>query len=252
MALREGLTAAIINPKDEKMRETISAYRTLFGLKTKVLGQKAEESKDPLYKCILTGDKDNVVGCVEKYLNEGKDPLEINQKILIPALEEVGVRFEKREYFLPQLLLSAEAMQKAMERLEKAFPNGSKKEGASVVMATVKGDLHDIGKNIVAAVLKNYGFNVIDLGRDVPVEKIIEAVKKEDAAIVGLSALMTTTMGQMEVVINELKKKGIDVPTIIGGAVVTDNYAKKIGAAGYAKDAVSAVKEIKRILKGEI
>ncbi len=176
------------------------------------------------------------------------DPLEINQKILIPALNEVGRRFEKREYFLPQLLLSAEAMQKAVARLEKALPKGAKREGASILLATVKGDLHDIGKNIVCSVLKNYGYNVIDLGKDVSCEKIVETAEKKRIDIIGLSSLMTTTMGQMEVVINELKKRGINIPTILGGAVISKSYADKIGAAGYARDAIAAVNEVKKIL----
>lgn len=248
MAVREGLTCAIVNPKDLRIQETISAYNLLFG--KKVLEIKIEEQIDPLYRCILTGDKDNIVSYIEKYLAEGKDPFEINNNILIPALNEVGRRFEKKEYFLPQLLLSAEAMQRAIERLEKAFPKGTKKRGAAILMATVKGDLHDIGKNIVCSVLKNYGYNVIDLGKDVSHEKIIDTVKNKRVDIIGLSALMTTTMGQMEIVINELKKRGIDIPTIVGGAVVTSSYAKKIGAAGYAKDAISAVNEVRRILGG--
>lgn len=249
MAVREGLTSAIINPKDLKIQETVSAYKSLFGKKVYVVKKEEKTVEDPLYRCILTGDKDNVLGYIEKYLDQGKDPLEINNNILISALTEVGKKFESGEYFLPQLLLSAEAMQKAVARLEAAFPKDKKTERASVLMATVKGDLHDIGKNIVCSVLKNFGFNVIDLGKDVPCEKIIETVKTKKVDMIGLSSLMTTTMGQMEVVINELKKRGIDIPMIIGGAVVTSNYAKKIGAAGYAKDAIGAVNEVKRILK---
>lgn len=248
MAVKEGLTSAIMNPKDAKMQETISSYRVLFGSHGLHGLPKIGADLDPLYKCILTGDKDNIVEQVEKYLAQGKDPVEINEKILIPSLTEVGKRFEKREYFLPQLLLSAEAMQRAVARLEKAFPKGAKKEGASILMATVKGDMHDIGKNIVCSVLKNYGYNVLDLGKDVSHEEIIKTVKAKKVDVVGLSALMTTTMGQMEVVINELKKRGINIPTIIGGAVVTSNYAKQIGAAGYAKDAIGAVNEVKRVL----
>jgi 5-methyltetrahydrofolate--homocysteine methyltransferase len=249
IAVREGLTSAIINPKDLKIQETISAYKALFGKKIYTVKSESNIPKDPLYECILTGDKDNVEDCLEKYLQKNKNPLEINDRILIPALTEVGRRFEAREYFLPQLLLSAETMQKAVTKLEKAFPLQNKKEGASILMATVKGDLHDIGKNIVCSVLKNFGYNVIDLGKDVSHEKIIETASNTKIDIIGLSALMTTTMGQMEIVINELKKKGINIPTVIGGAVVTSNYMKRIGAAGYAKDAIGAVNEIKRILK---
>jgi 5-methyltetrahydrofolate--homocysteine methyltransferase len=251
LALREGLTAAIINPKDIKMQEVIAAYKALFGGHKIVQGVENKlipENNDPLYTCILTGDKGNVLDCLENYIKQNKDPFLINDKILIPALTEVGRRFEKGEYFLPQLLLSAEAMQRAVNRLEQLLPETNKKEGANVLMATVKGDLHDIGKNIVSSVLKNFGFNVVDLGKDVSFEKIIETIENRKIDVVGLSALMTTTMGQMEIVINEIKKRGISIPTVIGGAVVTSNYAKKIGASGYAKDAIGAVNEIKRIL----
>lgn len=253
MAVREGLTAAIVNPKDIKIQETVSAYRTLFGkCRLTQIGTQINADLDPLYKCILSGDRDNIVACLEGYLKKGRDPFEINQKILIPALEEVGSRFEKSEYFLPQLLLSAEAMQRAAGRLEKEFPEGKRKAGASILMCTVEGDVHDIGKNIVCSVLKNYGYDVIDLGRNVSHEKIIEAAGNKKVDIIGLSALMTTTMGQMKVVIDELNKRGIHIPTIVGGAVVTNSYAKQIGAAGYARDAISTVKEVKRVLLSAI
>jgi len=253
MAVREGLTSAILNPKDVKIQETVSAYNSLFGKHGSIYikesaSMQVKKDHDPLYNCILTGDKDNVEDCLDKSLKQYGDPLEINDKILIPALTEVGKRFESKEYFLPQLLLSAEAMQKAVAKLEKAFPSQNKKNTANILMATVKGDLHDIGKNIVCSVLKNFGYNVIDLGKDVSHEKIIDTVKNKKVDIIGLSALMTTTMGQMEVVIKQLKERGINIPTLIGGAVVTSNYMKQIGAAGYAKDAIGAVNEIKRIL----
>lgn len=249
MAVKNGLTSAIVNPMGIELRKNKDAQRLLFGKRSLVKKKEEGGAEEILYRCILRGDRDNVVDYLERYLKQNKNPLEINEKILIPALTEVGRRFEKREYFLPQLLLSAEAMQRAVARLEKAFPKGTKKEGASILMATVKGDMHDIGKNIVCSVLKNYGYNVIDLGKDISHERIIEEVNNKKVDVIGLSALMTTTMGQMEVVINELNKKGINIPTIIGGAVVTSSYAKQIGAAGYAKDAIAAVNEVKKILK---
>lgn len=252
MAVKKGLTVAIVNPMGLKIKETVGANKMLLG--NEPLLPEAEEKvkgslDEMLYKCILIGDKENITGHINESLKKGKDPFEINHKILIPALEEVGRRFERREYFLPQLLLSAEAMQAAVERLEKAFPEEYKKGRARVLMATVKGDLHDIGKNIVCSVLKNYGYAVVDLGKNVTSSRIIKAAKQKRVDVIGLSALMTTTMGQMEVVINEIKRHGLDIPTIIGGAVISSNYAKKIGAAGYARDAVTAVKEVKRILK---
>lgn len=251
MAVKSGLTTAIVNPMDLEIKENISAHKMLLG--KEILPTKAKEKvfgnlDDILYKSIITGDKDNIVDYIEESLKKGKDPFEINQKVLIPALEEVGKRFDRKEYFLPQLLLSAEAMQKAVVRLEKAFPKGYRKGQAKVLMATVKGDLHDIGKNIVCSILKNYGYKIVDLGKNVSTNRIVKAAKEKRVDIIGLSALMTTTMGQMELVIDELKKHDLDIPTIIGGAVVTSGYAKKIGAAGYAKDAVNAVNEVKRIL----
>ena len=242
-----GLNAAIINPKNARLKETIVAYNLLFGLEVPEV-KIDEQEQGPLYNCILKGDKDNIGDKIDEYLQAGEDPFKLNQKILIPALEEVGRRFERKEYFLPQLLLAAESMQVAVKKIETLFPAKKRKKGARILMATVEGDLHDIGKNIVCVVLKNFGYDVIDLGRSVPCEKIVKAVRSNKADMIGLSSLMTTTMGQMETVINELKKRGIDIPTIIGGAVVSSGYADKIGADAYAGDAVTAVKKIKKIL----
>ena len=249
LASHKGLSAAIINPQNIRVKETIRAYNLLFGVEPAAAKAEKDDRSDPLFNCILTGDKDNIGDLIDEYLLAGRNPLDINQKILIPALEEVGRRFDAREYFLPQLLLAAESMQAAVKKLARAFPRHNVKKGARILMATVEGDLHDIGKNIVCVVLRNYGYDVVDLGKNVSCEKIVKAAEGNKADIIGLSSLMTTTMGQMELVINELKKRGINIPTIVGGAVVSSSYAGKIGADEYAVDAVTAVKKIKKILQ---
>ncbi len=256
MALRAGLTAAIVNPLDPKLQETVLAWAALTAkgfvlpqMKTDIKIPRVfeHENKQRLYECILSGDKDNVVGFLNRCLQAGEQGLKINQQILIPALEEVGRRYEKKEYFLPQLLLAAEAMQKAVAILEKTLSPEEREGRARILLATVKGDLHDIGKNIVAAVLRNYGYQVIDLGKDVSAGRIVAAAKEKQADIIGLSSLMTTTMGQMEVVLKELRKRSLKIPVLIGGAVVSESYAKRIGAI-YAKDAVTTVAAVKKTL----
>lgn len=251
MAMKKGLTAAIINPADVKISKRVGKTNELLSrasgiVDIPVLYSKKEEQQ--LYESILKGNKENIVDYLKKCLFSGKDALQINQEILIPALEKVGELYDKKKYFLPQLLLAAEAMQKAVAVLQKHLPKGYKKGQQKILMATVKGDLHDIGKNIVASVLQNYGYDVIDLGKDVSVKKIVDTAKKEKVAVVGLSSLMTTTMGQMELVIKELKRRSLKIPTIVGGAVVSESYAKKINAAAYAKDAICAVNAVKRVL----
>jgi len=259
LAVRNGLTAAIINPRTVNIKINKEAKNILLGKKLpyiilqKKQRDKIKEKKDvnineAIYQSILTGDKDNISEYVEEAINQKQDPYIISKSILIPALEEVGKKFEKKEYFLPQLLLAAESMQSAIKILDKHLPKGNKKDEGKVLIATVKGDLHDIGKNIVISVFKNYGYSVIDLGKDVSSDLIIETAVAEKVDIIGLSSLMTTTMGQMELVIRKLKETGFDIPTLIGGAVVTSGFAKKIGAAGYANDAIGAVSELKRIL----
>ncbi|MDE5598601.1 MAG: cobalamin-dependent protein, partial [Lachnospiraceae bacterium] len=169
--------------------------------------------------------------------------------VLLPGINEVGELFDKGKYFLPQLIASAEAMKASIEYLEPLLmKENNDKEMPVVVIATVEGDIHDIGKNLVTLMLKNYGFKVIDLGKDVPKEKIIEAAVKYNAKVIALSALMTTTMQQMKHVINYAKEKNVDAKVIIGGAVITQEYADEIGADGYSKDAADAVKLTQRIL----
>ena len=173
--------------------------------------------------------------------------LEING-ILVKALDEVGRRFDCKEYFLPNVLLSAGAMKNAFERLKKELRKEGGKEKGRILFATVENDVHDIGKNIVIALLESHNYEVIDLGRSVPAKKIADEAIKNKPDVICLSALMTTTVREMENVIKELRQRGINIPVIIGGAVVTDDYASQIKAA-YGKDALSAIKKINELIK---
>jgi 5-methyltetrahydrofolate--homocysteine methyltransferase len=167
---------------------------------------------------------------------------------LIPALEEVGRRFEAREFFLPHVIMAAETMQAAFKRLKQELKKGDSGSNGKIIFATVEGDFHDIGKNIVIAVMENYGYEIIDLGRNVKSSKIIEVALQEKADIIGLSALMTTTMIKMDEVIGKLRAQKSSIKTMVGGAVLNQKYAEKIGADAYAKDAVEAVRIVKQLL----
>ncbi len=209
----------------------------------------AGNAGDLLYNAVLNGEKEHIINYVESLLSAGTTPLEIGNKYLMPALEEVGRLFDKNIYFLPQVIESSEVMKIAFARIKKELPKGVSSSAAKVLMATVEGDVHDIGKNIVTTLLENNGFEVIDLGRNVKTEKIVEEAIKNGVAFVGLSALMTTTVGEMERVIFELKKNGVKVFTMVGGAVVSEDYANSINADIYAKDAMEAVEKIKQFIK---
>ena len=182
-------------------------------------------------------------------MEQGFEAKALLDEVLLPAINEVGELFDKGKYFLPQLIASAEAMKAAIEYMEPVLLQAkSGKDMPTVVIATVEGDIHDIGKNLVALMLKNYGFHVIDLGKDVPKERIIEAAREHRAQVIALSALMTTTMQQMRHVIDYAKEREIEAKIIIGGAVITEEYAQEIGADGYSKDAADAVKLTQKLL----
>ena len=205
---------------------------------------------DKLYADVLKGNGSAIVEDTKKALAEGHAAKELLDEVLLKAINEVGELFDKGKYFLPQLIAGAEAMKASIEYLEPMLmTGGSDREMPTVVIATVEGDIHDIGKNLVALMLKNYGFKVIDLGKDVPKEKIIEAAREHHAQVIALSALMTTTMQQMRHVIDCAKENKVDAKIIVGGAVITQEYADEIGADGYSKDAADAVKLTKRILR---
>lgn len=222
--------------------------------KAEVLEKKAEESNLPehvvkLKTALLKGKREQMKNLTQECLDQGEEASYLLNQVLIPGINEVGDLFEKGRYFLPQLIASAETMKEAIELLEPILQSGSDDRiMPTIVIATVAGDIHDIGKNLVALMLKNYGFHVIDLGKDVPSEVIIDTAIKENAQIIALSALMTTTMKEMDNVVKLAKEKQVKAKIIIGGAVITQDYCDEIHADGYSKDAAGAVKCAERLL----
>lgn len=283
MAIREGLTMAIANPSQELLMSCAFASDLLLnkkeadvryielmnavrekreaagetvpketGIRLNAPQKEQEElsSRDKLYRDVLKGNRSGITADTQKALDEGIAAKILLDEVLLPAINEVGELFDKGKYFLPQLIASAEAMKTAIEYMEPLLLQaGTDRKMPTVVIATVEGDIHDIGKNLVALMLKNYGFHVIDLGKDVPKETIIAEAKKHNAQVIALSALMTTTMQQMRHVIEYAKTQKIDAKIIVGGAVITQDYADEIGADGYSEDAAEAVKLTKRLLE---
>jgi 5-methyltetrahydrofolate--homocysteine methyltransferase len=196
---------------------------------------------------LIKGKAPEVKRLVQEAMDEGAAPEKILDEGLIAGMDVVGVKFKNNEFYVPEVLIAARAMNYGMEVLEPALKKAGVKAVGRVAIGTVKGDLHDIGKNLVTMMLKGAGFEVLDLGIDVSPEKFIKAAK-DGAKIVALSALLTTTMPQMKTVIEALKEAGIGVPVMIGGAPVTQSYADEIGAAGYAPDAASAVDMAKELV----
>ncbi len=269
MCLANGLSAAIMNPYSAEMMKTYYSFNALNGTdencakfisvadsfvvaetKTSNSEAKTEEFGSELKKAIVKGFKTSA-GELTKELLSTVSPMEIVDNEIIPALNLVGTGFENKTVYLPQLLMSAEAAQSAAESIKEFLAKSGTKsaEKCTVVVATVKGDIHDIGKNIVKLLLENYGFKVIDLGKDVAPETVVEAAVEHKAPIVGLSALMTTTVPAMEETVRLLKIKAPWVKTVVGGAVLTRDYAEKIGADRYAKDAMEAVRYAEEVLK---
>lgn len=274
MAMEAGLDAAIINPNSEAMMRAYYSFNALMnrdpqcgryieiyggqtgGLGATISGAKKTMSVQEAGGGSLhpAGKEISLSGAIEKGLKDGacqaavrqletRDPLEVINQEMIPALDRVGKGFEKGTIFLPQLLMSAEAAKAAFavirEKLEAGGQTQEKK--GKIVLATVKGDIHDIGKNIVKVLLENYSYQVLDLGRDVPPEKVVETALREKAPLVGLSALMTTTVPSMEETIRQLRKEAPGVRVMVGGAVLTEEYAKTIGADAYCRDAMASV-----------
>ena len=273
MAMYAGLDLAIMNPSSEEMMAAVYAYNVLTNrdkqsgryiaryadqvpasaalakamqdkaasgvpAAAEAAGQAVSGPYAPLMKAVEQGLKGEAAACTKALLAE-KEPLELVDEALIPALDIVGVKYEKGKLFLPQLLQAASAAQSAFDEIKTAIAQrgGAGASKGRIVLATVKGDVHDIGKNIVKVILENYGFEVIDLGRDVPVETVVETVREKDVHLVGLSALMTTTLKSMEETIAALHAAKLDCKVMVGGAVLTPEYAEKIGADWYAKDA---------------
>lgn len=196
-----------------------------------------------LYDAVLKGDARTAAAVTKEALDEGIDPLTLVTGTMVPAMDQVGRLYEEEEYFVPELLLSARAMKSSMELIRPLLAESGAEPAGRVVIGTVQGDLHDIGKNLVASLLEGGGFEVIDLGADVAPEKFIEAVREKHAQIVCLSALLTVTMPSMRTTINALKEAGIrdSVKVLVGGAPVTQQYADEIGADGYGENANTAV-----------
>ena len=258
MAMMNGLSAGIINPCSEDMMRAWYAYHALAGLDENCAGYIAKYSGEApaapaaaagaakllsLKECIEKGLKDDAADRTREAVEE-QDPLEIINGMLIPALNHVGEGFEKGTLFLPQLLMSAEAAKAAFAVLKDQMEKSGevREKAGTVLLATVKGDIHDIGKNIVKVLLENYSFNVIDLGKDVPPEEIVKKVVEEDIRLVGLSALMTTTVVSMEETIRQLREKAPGCRVMVGGAVLNQDYADMIGADFYGKDAMQSVR----------
>ncbi len=205
-------------------------------------------NKQAIYTAIVRGNRKNIISLVEQELRE-TSAQKLIEETLIPAINEVGNLYDKQIYFLPQLIAGAETMKLAIDYLEPMLKKDDSDDAkGTIVIATVAGDIHDIGKNLVTLMLKNYGFRVIDLGKDVPASLIVQTAKEEGADIIALSALMTTTMVEMKRVVQEVREQGLIAKVIIGGAVITDSYAKEIGADGYSEDARSAVILVKKLL----
>lgn len=212
-------------------------------------GPQINEMQDKLKTAVLKGNRNGIVKITKEALESGEKPAELLNQVLLPAINQVGEFFDQGKYFLPQLIASAEAMKNSIEVLEPLLQTGGTgEEMPVVVIATVEGDIHDIGKNLVALMLKNHGFHVIDLGKDVPQAKILESAKEHHAEFIALSALMTTTMQRMREIVAAAKEEGITAKIIIGGAVITQEYADEIGADGYSKDAADAVKLAKSLM----
>ena len=215
-------------------------------------GPQINEMQDKLKTAVLKAYLNGIVKIAKEALESGEKPAELLNQVLLPAINQVGEFFDQGKYFLPQLIASAEAMKNSIEVLEPLLQTGGTgEEMPVVVIATVEGDIHDIGKNLVALMLKNHGFHVIDLGKDVPQAKILESAKEHHAEFIALSALMTTTMQRMREIVAAAKEEGITAKIIIGGAVITQEYADEIGADGYSKDAAECVKLVDRLLEEE-
>ncbi|MCD7871887.1 MAG: homocysteine S-methyltransferase family protein [Clostridiales bacterium] len=254
-ALQSGLSAGIINPKSESMMNAYYSYNALAGFddncseyieSVTVSDLPKTISRVDLHTAVVKGMKEDAARCAAKLL-ESMDSLDVINNYIVPALDEVGAGFEANKIFLPQLLMSADSAKAAFDVIkEKMILSGTEeKSGNKIVVATVHGDIHDIGKNIVKVLLANYGFDVIDLGKDVPEEDVVKAVKENNVKLVGLSALMTTTVPAMEKTI-QLLHKNTDAKIFVGGAVLTKSYADMIKADWYAKDAMESVRIAKQ------
>lgn len=263
MTIAAGLKVAIINPHDPRMRETFLAAKVLMnydqGSNNYINHVKATASSpgeetetltvlQKLRRKVVQGEKTTAAQFVIEAVSQQIDSLAIINEALIPAMEDIGTAYFKGEAYLPQVMMAAEAVRTAFQSLKNALPDQDIPQYGTVILATVKGDIHDLGKNIVGALLENNGFKVVDLGKDVSAEIIVDAATEHKADIVGLSALMTTTMPEMAEVIKLIRERNLPVKVMIGGAVVTQEYADLIKADVYAKDALDALAKAKQLV----
>ncbi len=257
MAIGNGLSAAIMNPNESLMMDMYHAAEALVNRDDnfeRYLARFAHidvsrEEAETVEDAVVAGKKNAINALIDAEMAKGVLPSTIINDMLIPALQKVGDLYEQRVYFLPQLIYSAEAARAAFDYLEKFLAkDGQASVKKKVVIATVKGDIHDIGKNLVAMLLRNHGYDVTDLGKDVAAETIVDAAESKDADIIGLSALITTTAQEMGKVIKLARERGLKAKVLVGGAVITEDYAKSIGADAYAPDAAGAVKAASQLL----
>ena len=266
MCLAAGLDAPIMNPYDEKMQQALMASAALLGKdprgidfsrnEVNINTPKAAATAKPvegdvlaaIKQAVIDGASEGIAVLTEQAIRKGHSSNEITEKALTAAMNDIGVDFGAGRMFLPQVLLSAEAMRASFKKIKELLPSQQEADKGTVVMATVKGDVHDLGKNIVSALLSNSGFKLIDLGKDVDADTIVRTALEKEADIVGLSALMTTTMTQIDKVIKKLREAGSEARVIVGGAAVTEDYATSAGADAYADDGVSAVKIAKEFV----
>ncbi len=267
MAMGAGMTSFIANPNTARLRESLAAGEVLLGRDRQASSfiaaysgwtqaaptaqaastAAAQEEGSPVHLAVVKGHKDRIAELLADHIAEGANPFALVDEEMIPAIAKVGEKYERKEYFLPQLLLCAETMQTGFDSIRHLLVREDGKARDTVVMATVEGDIHDIGKNIVCLMLRNFGYNVVDLGKDVAAADIVAAAVEHGASVIGLSALMTTTMVRMEDTVRLVREQGLSCRVMVGGAVVSQAYADLIGAHGYADDAVSAVRTATRL-----
>lgn len=274
MALSQGLTSPILNPLNKPVKKAFDAALTLLGHDIGAAhfienyGHEEEvqtitrstvssvtamtDTSDPLAQirqAVEQGQVEVVTALVTKALADGLDPLAITKQGLSEAMQHVGEKFGAGKVFLPQVMLAAEAMQSAFQTIKKVLPDQKELEKETIVLATVRGDIHDLGKNIVAALLENNGYRVIDLGKDVSAEEIVAAARENKAPIIGICSLMTTTMPQIDITIQAIRQAGLQAKVLVGGAVLTQEYADKAGADKYVKDGIAAVQIVNELLE---
>ncbi len=266
MAAGAGLSAAILNPFHTASMGIVAASRVLLNQDRQASAYirlfadspggetgptpSSASAEDLLGNAIIEGHPEKAREIAERLLERGTPPMELGEEVLIPAMSEVGERFARNEYFLPQVLMSARAMKAAFEPLREAMKGQDIPSRGRILMATVEGDIHDIGKNIVITLLENHGYEVVDMGKNVPAQSIVDEARERKVQAVGLSALMTTTMVRMREAVESMRAAGLKLPVVVGGAAVTADYAREIGADGYARDATEAVSVFSGLIQG--